>query len=365
VPALATTATATSPAGAYPITASGGASSNYDFVYNPGTLTIGPAALHVIALAQTKQYGQPDPLFTYTVTGLLNGDNTSIFTGSLSRTPGENVGTYAISTGSLSAGGNYTLDFTANNLTITIATQQIVWGQSLSVGCSDQTQVQLTAVASSGLPVTYSVADPAIASVSGTVLTLLKPGSTIVTATQPGDANYSAATAASDTVYYKAASLIRQRWNDAIFFDNSGGDYVGWQWYKNGDAVPGATSPYYSETSPLNGQYYVVATDKDSQRVQSCVLSIAAGAPIPGGIKVYPNPATAGAMVTVTSNYTATALQGAVLTIIDLNGRVRQQVTAVDPTLQVAMPSETGSYIINLLLASGQKASVNVLVVQQ
>ncbi|HVU96306.1 MAG TPA: MBG domain-containing protein [Puia sp.] len=365
VPTLVTTATATSPAGAYPITASGGASSNYDFVYNPGTLTIGPAALHITALPQTKPFGQPDPLFTYTVTGLLNGDNTSVFTGSLSRTPGENVGTYAINTGSLSAGGNYTLDFTANNLIITIATQQIIWGQSLIVGCSDQTQVQLTAVASSGLPVTYSVADPAIASLSGSLLTLLKPGSTIVTATQPGDANHTAATPVNDTVYYQAASLIRQRWNDAIFFDNSGGDYVGWQWYKDGDAVPGATSPYYSETSPLNGQYYVIATNKDSQRVQSCVLSITAGAPIPGGIKVYPNPANTGAMVTVTSNYTSTALQGAVLTIVDLNGRVRTQVTAVTPTLQVAMPSETGTYIINLLLASGQKASVNVLVVQQ
>jgi len=364
-PTLSTTATATSPAGAYPITVAGGASSNYNFVYNTGTLTIGPAALHVTALPQTKQYGQPDPTFTYTVTGLLNGDNTGIFTGTLSRAPGENVGTYAITAGSLSPGGNYTLTYTGNNLIITIAPQRITWGQSLIVGCTDQTKVQLTATASSGLPVTYTVADPNIASVSGSVLTLLRPGSTIVTATQGGDLNHLAAAAVTDTVFYQAASLIRQRWSDVIFFDNSSNDYVGWQWYKNGDAVPGATSPYYSESSPLNGQYYVIATNKDSQRVQSCVLSITAGAAIPGGIKVYPNPATAGAQVTVTSNYTSAALQGAALTIIDLNGRVRQQATAVQPTMQVTMPSETGTYIINLLLASGQKSSVNVLVVQQ
>lgn len=364
-PTLSTTATATSPAGAYPITAAGGASSNYNFVYNTGTFTITPAALQVTALPQTKQYGQPDPTFTYTVTGLLNGDNTGIFTGTLSRLPGENVGTYAITAGSLSAGGNYTLTYTGNSLIITIAPQRITWGQSLIVGCSDQTKVQLTAMASSGLPVTYSVADPNIASVSGNVLTLLRPGSTIVTATQAGDGNHLPAAAVTDTVFYQAASLIRQRWNDAIFFDNSSNDYVGWQWYKNGSVIPGATSPYYSESSPLNGQYYVIAVNKDSQRVQSCVLSITAGAAIPGGIKVYPNPATTGAMVTVTSNYTSTALQGAVLTIIDLNGRVRQQVTTVQPTQQVAMPSETGTYIITLLLGSGQKSSVNVLVVRQ
>jgi hypothetical protein len=364
-PTLTTTATATSPSGSYPITASGGASSNYTFHYNTGTFTIDPAVLHVTALPQTKQFGQPDPLFSYTVTGLVNNDNTSIFTGSLSRVPGENVGTYALTTGSLSAGNNYTINFTGNKLTITIASQRITWGQSLIVGCSDQTKVQLTAVASSGLPVTYSVAEPNIASVSGSVLTLLSPGSTIITATQPGDANHTAAMAVTDTVFYQSASLIRQRWNDAIYFDNSSGNYVGWQWYKDGDAVAGATSPYYSESSPLNGQYYVVATNKDSQRVQSCVLSITASAPIPGGIKVYPNPATAGAMVTVTSNYTSTALKGAVLAIIDLSGRVRQQIANVQPTMQVTMPSETGTYIINLLLVGGQKASVNVLVVQQ
>jgi hypothetical protein len=79
---------------------------------------------------------------------------------------------------------------------------------------------------------------------------------------------------------------------------------------------------------------------------------------------VYPNPAAAGAAVTVTSDYTAAALQGAVLQIIDLNGRVRQQLTNVQPSMPVTMPAETGTYIISLLLTSGQKASVNVLVMQ-
>jgi hypothetical protein len=200
--------------------------------------------------------------------------------------------------------------------------------------------------------------------VSGDTLTLLEPGTTVVTATQAGNANYSAAHAVTDTVYYQAASLIRQRWNDAIFFDNSSGDYVQWQWYKNDDAVPGATAPYYSETPSLNGQYFVIATNKDGQKVQSCTLDIAAGAAVPGGIKVYPNPANAGAMATITCNYTSAALQGATLSVLDLAGRVLQQLTNVQPTMQVAMPSQTGTYIVILLLASGQKTSVNVLVMQ-
>jgi hypothetical protein len=363
-PTITTTAGSSSAAGDYPITASGAVDPNYTIVYSPGTLTVNPASLLVTANAETKPYGAADPAFTYAVSGFVNGDDTSVFSGSLSRAPGEEVGAYPITQGTLSAGSNYTISFTGNYLTITIAPQQIVWGQSLLVGCNEVTTVQLTAKASSGLPVSYSVSDTSIATVSGSVLTLLKPGTTVVTATQAGDSNFEAAAAATDTVFYASASLIVQHWNDAIFFDNSSGDYVQWQWFKNGVPVVGDTSPYYSETPSLNGQYYVVATNQEGQEVQSCILTIAAGAAIPGGIKVYPNPANGGTLVTIVSNYPSSALQGAILQILDLSGRVLQQMTNVSPSMQVTVPSAYGIYIVNLLLVTGQRVSVNILVLQ-
>jgi MBG domain (YGX type)/Putative Ig domain len=361
-PALTTTATSSSPAGVYPIVASGAIDPNYSFTYSPGTLTINPASLLVTAIAQKKEYGKPDPNFTYAATGFLNGANSGIFTGSMSRAPGENVGTYPITAGSLSAGSNYTISYTGNYLTIAMVSQQITWTQSLLLGCISTTQVQLTATASSGLPVTYSVSDGNMATVSGNLLTLLQRGTTVVTANQAGDANHTAAPAITDTVSYQASSLITQHWGDAIFFDNSSGDYIAWQWYKNDSLVAGATSPYFSETASLNGQYFVISTNKDGQQVQSCTLTITGGAPIPGAIKVQPNPTKKGALVTITSNYPSTALQGAVLQIIGITGKVQQQLTNVQPSMQVTMPSENGLYIINLLLANGRKSSINVLV---
>lgn len=361
-PTITTTATAASPPGTYPITASGAADANYSFSYTSGTLTIGGATLVVTANAQTKSYGAADPVLTYTVTGFKNGDNSSLLTGSLSRTAGENVGRYAITRGSLNAGGGYSVNFTGNYLTITQASQHIVWTQSLMVGCNSSMQIPLTATASSGLPVSYSVSDPGVATVSGNMLTLVHSGTAVVTATQAGNANVAPAAALTDTVVYQPASLIQQHFTDALYFDNSSGDFVAWQWYKDGDAVAGATDPYYSETPSLNGQYYVIATNKQGQQIQSCTLSITGGAPIPGGIKVQPNPVTGGARATVACNYSGTALQGAILEIIDINGRVRQQITGVQPSMQVTMPSDAGIYIINLLLAGGQKASTNVLV---
>ncbi len=54
----------------------------------------------VTADPQTKTYGEADPALTYQITSgaLVNGDS---FTGGLVRAPGENVGSYAISQGTL------------------------------------------------------------------------------------------------------------------------------------------------------------------------------------------------------------------------------------------------------------------------
>src|SRR5205085_148081 len=77
-------------------------------------LTITARPVTVTADAQTKVYGDADPILTFT--GTLHG--TDSFTGSLTRVAGENVGTYAITEGTLSAGSNYALTFVGANLTI-------------------------------------------------------------------------------------------------------------------------------------------------------------------------------------------------------------------------------------------------------
>jgi gliding motility-associated-like protein len=57
---------------------------------------------------QKKGYGSADPVFTYTFSGQVQGE-TLTFSGLLSRVSGEAVGTYGITLGTLSAGGNYNL----------------------------------------------------------------------------------------------------------------------------------------------------------------------------------------------------------------------------------------------------------------
>jgi len=111
-------------------------------------LTVGKAAITLAADAKSKTYGASDPVLTYTITSgaLVVGDS---LTGGLSRAPGANVGTYAIS--STLANANYDVTFVPASLTITAAT----------VASSDITMTpagdgSYTASATGGASFTYS-----------------------------------------------------------------------------------------------------------------------------------------------------------------------------------------------------------------
>src|SRR5947209_4359408 len=90
------------------------AGSNYMFLLGGVTFAITPRDLTVVPTAgQSKIYGAANPVLAYTHGTLYNGDTDAVFSGALDRTAGENVGNYAIIQGTLSAGFNYTIVFTA------------------------------------------------------------------------------------------------------------------------------------------------------------------------------------------------------------------------------------------------------------
>ena len=92
------------------------------------TLLVTPVA------GQGKTYGDAEPVLRYTVAGAIEGE-TPGFTGSLSRTKGETVGTYEINQGNLTLAdngaflaANYTLAFTKGvTFAINKATAAITW----------------------------------------------------------------------------------------------------------------------------------------------------------------------------------------------------------------------------------------------
>ena len=120
--------TAPTAAGTYTVVAHYAGSANYAAADSvPTSFTITPQAITVTANPETKVYGTADPALTYQITsGSLAGTDT--LTGSLTRAPGENVGSYVIGQGTLTGGSNYDLTFVGANLMITPATLIVTAG---------------------------------------------------------------------------------------------------------------------------------------------------------------------------------------------------------------------------------------------
>ena len=93
------------------------AGGNYVITYTSADLTIAKKDITVTADSKTKNYGTDDPaVFTYAFVPVLEtGDS---FSGNLSRVTGEDIGTYEIQQGSLTAGSNYNIIYNSADLTI-------------------------------------------------------------------------------------------------------------------------------------------------------------------------------------------------------------------------------------------------------
>ncbi|MBS7778532.1 MBG domain-containing protein [Acidovorax sp. CCYZU-2555] len=124
--------------GSYTINANALSNGNYLITAIEGALTISQRPITVTADNQTKVYGNADPTLTYTVSSgsLVAGDSLNA---ALTRSPGENVGSYTIDANAL-ANGNYLI--TAVNGALTIGQRPITVmanGQTKVYGNADPT----------------------------------------------------------------------------------------------------------------------------------------------------------------------------------------------------------------------------------
>ncbi|MFM7307676.1 MAG: MBG domain-containing protein, partial [Actinomycetota bacterium] len=127
--------------GTYAINQGTLANSNYGVTFVPANFAITAKPITVTADVKTKVYGETDPALTYSITtgGPLVGSDA--FSGALSRTGTDAVGTYTITQGSLALSSNYTLTYQSANFTITAKpiTVTATAGQTKVYGESDPT----------------------------------------------------------------------------------------------------------------------------------------------------------------------------------------------------------------------------------
>ena len=195
-PHLQALATRTSPVGTYPIEASGAVAKNYTFHYENGELTINPRSLLVSVGNYTRPYGEENPAFELQYDGFVNDETENVFLlkpkAVTQATRDSDVGNYPIDITEGMA-QNYELRYVGGRLTIERAFQTLVWEQELSTMEVGE-EMELTAVASSGLEITYTVTGSnvcAVKEVEGkNYLQCLGAGDAVIAAEQIGNQNY-------------------------------------------------------------------------------------------------------------------------------------------------------------------------------
>ncbi|WP_298947700.1 MBG domain-containing protein [uncultured Polaribacter sp.] len=196
---------------------------NYTIDFTASTFEITPKPIAINANPITKVYGEADPELTYILSESLIGSDA--LTGQLSREPGEDVGTYAIS--SSLENTNYTIDFTASTFEITKASQIITFDSLAEENINSKTIV-LTAEATSGLSISYTSSNESIATILGNELTVIATGTVIITASQEGNANYKAADPVSQELRIVTLSVLEEEFKsrDVMIYPNPSNSFI-------------------------------------------------------------------------------------------------------------------------------------------
>lgn len=197
MPEFSTNATIYSNVGEYPVEIYGAEALNYEISYIAGNLRVNKRKLTVAADNKTRPYNSQNPTLSYTVTGFVNNETEDILMQrpviNTSATKSSDCGEYEINVGGADA-LNYEFNYVSGLLIITKIDQRIQWEQTFeNIHIGDQ--IELLAIADSGLPIQYIISGNVEEYVSGnkTFIDCLGMGDVTIRATQEGNVNYNPA----------------------------------------------------------------------------------------------------------------------------------------------------------------------------
>uniref|UniRef100_UPI0025E5C28D MBG domain-containing protein n=1 Tax=uncultured Pedobacter sp. TaxID=246139 RepID=UPI0025E5C28D len=324
-------------------------SSNYTVTYVGADLTIGAKTITVTAAAKSKTYGDADPALTYTFApALATGDS---FSGSLTRTPGENVGTYAINQGTLALNGNYSLTYVGANLSISAKTITVTAAaKSKTYGDADPT-------------LTYTFAPALVTgdSFSGSLTRV--PGENVGTyainqGTLALNGNYTIAYIGSNLTITKSVLMVTA--NNAVMCQSDGFPAFGvtYSGFKAGDSENSLTTkPMVSTTANRNvaGNYVLVPSGGASNNYSLVYVN---GTLTINAIPLVNIASNKGTEFSKGETAVLTASGGTAYSWSTASGIVSGQNTA---TLNIR-PLQTTTYTVRVTNASGCNSSASITI---
>jgi len=211
--------------GSSTITASQGGNSDYQAATSvsqtltAAQVTLAPQTITFPAISAVKAGAAPFALNATASSGLPV--SYSVFYTSVATVSGSTLTIVGAGTTTITASQAGNSSYSAapsvtQTLTVGEASQTITFGAipSQSVGSAP---FALSATASSGLPVTYTSSNRGVATVSGSTVTIVADGTTLITASQSGNANFLAATSVSQTLTVGQTTQASQTINFPAF----------------------------------------------------------------------------------------------------------------------------------------------------
>ena len=229
------------------------------------TFTVSKAALKITADNKSKIIGQANPVLTVTYTGFVLSENSAVLQTpvviSTTAVTASLPGTYTI-TASAAAAANYTISYVSGTLTVNPKQNQTI--SFAAPAAKNYGNADFAAGATSTnatLPISYSSSNQGVATIIGNMIHIVGAGTTVITASQNGDAFYYPALEVSRTLTVskvpltiKATDTTKIQGEDNPVFAFS---YTGLVAGETGanlmamgstSAVKGSTAGYYSIT---------------------------------------------------------------------------------------------------------------------
>lgn len=165
--------------------------------------------------------------------------------------------------------------------------------------------------------------------------------------------------------------FVYQKWGDVLFVDNNpnnheqGDDdkrFVSFQWFKNGELIPGATGQMYYDPylqNDLNAVYTVQLVGNDGTSYYTCDFrpSSFTGLNDAAGFALYPVPVSVGQSFSLDTPVVGTA------SVLDVTGRlVNSFKLNGSQHYIIAAPNTAGTYLVRVDAANGQRAFQKLVV---
>ena len=159
--------------------------------------------------------------------------------------------------------------------------------------------------------------------------------------------------------------IMDQKWDDVVLCNNNpatngGHTFVYYQWYRNGEMIPGANNQYYQEIGGLNGFYSLYVIDDQGNEYMTCEMMVATSPQI----RVYPVPANIGVEITVELPLSDEELNGAYLDIFDAKGALVQHVDNLQVITRISGFEAQGTYFGRIVTGTNDIKTVKFIIVK-